>query len=162
MIWVHYSAGVPYPILSETSPKLLYVKGRTILATRKFLNECNGVIHLDKTYVQHPKQMNDVSIMNLVNTQTMRIVKMNKKKVNCVQIYLGVNYVSEISTIDRAGFVLGILEGDDYQLNYQTTLTKPHQENPGPHSWMLWRRILKMLTPTSKAKTNKFQQKLGK
>ena len=80
MSWTQYSAGVPYPILSKTSPELSYVKERTILATRKFLNECNVVIHLDKTYVQHPKQMNDVSIMNLVNTQTMRIVKMNKKK----------------------------------------------------------------------------------
>ena len=51
-------------------------------------------------------------------------------------MYLGVNYVSEINTIDRASFAPGILEGDDYQLNYQTTLTKPHQEKPGPHSWM--------------------------
>ena len=55
------------------------------------------------------------------------------------------------------------MKGDDYQLNnYQTTLTKPHQEKPGPHSWILWKRILKLLTPTPKTKTNKFQQKLGK
>ena len=47
---------------------------------------------------------------------------------------LGVNYVSEISTIDGASFVPVILKGDDYQLNYQTTLTKSHQEKPGPHS----------------------------
>ena len=40
-----------------------------------------------------------------------------------------VNYVGEISNIDGASFVPGILKGDNYQLNYQTTLTKPHQEN---------------------------------
>ena len=85
------------------------------------------MIHLNKTYVQHPKRINDVSIMHLVNTKTMRKVTMNQKeKINCVQMYLGVQYVSEISTIDRASFVLGILEGDNYQLNYQTALTKPH------------------------------------
>ena len=94
------------------------MKGRTILATSKFLNECNGVIHLDKIYVQHPKQLNNLSIMHLMNTQTMRKVTMNQKeKINCVRMYLGVNYISEINTIDGAGFVLGILEGDDYQLN---------------------------------------------
>ena len=39
--------------------------------------------------------------------------------------------------VDGTSFVPGILEGDDSQLCYQTTLTKPHQEQPGNHSWML-------------------------
>ena len=69
-----------------------------------------------------------------------------KEKINCVQMYLGVNCVNEISTIDGASFIPGILEGDDYQLNYQTTLTKPHQLKQGPHSWMLWKRTMKILT----------------
>ena len=89
--------------------------------------------------------MNDVLVMHLVNTQTMRKVTMNQKeKINCVQMYLEINCVSKISTIDGASFVPGTLERDNYQLNYQTILLKPHQEKPGPHSWMLWRRILKM------------------
>ena len=50
---------------------------------------------------------------------------------------LEVNYISEIGTVDGTSFVLGILEGSDCQLNYQTTFTKPHQEKPGEHSWML-------------------------
>ena len=34
---------------------------------------------------------------------------------------------------------------------------------PGPHSWKLWKRILKLLTtaPTSRTATNRLQQKLG-
>ena len=156
MSWTQYSAPFPYPILSNTTQDLSYVKGRTILATRKYLNECHGMIHLDTTYVQHPKQMNGVSIMHLVNTQTTPKVTINQKeKINCVQIYLGVNYISEICTVDGTGFVPGILEGDESQLNYQTTLTKPYQEKPGDNSWMLWRRILKMLTPTPKTTPNK-------
>ena len=134
------------------------MKGRTILATRKFPNECSEVIHLNKIYVQHPKQINNVSIMHLVNTQTMCKVTMNQKeKTNCVQIYLGVQYVSEISTIDGANFVTGILEGDNYQLNYQTAFTTPHQEKPGKHSWFLWKRILELLRTASKATANKLQ-----
>ena len=59
------------------------------------------MIHLDTTCVQHPKQKNDVSIMHLVNTQTTRKVTMNQKeKINCVRMYLGVQYVCEICTVD--------------------------------------------------------------
>ena len=41
-------------------------------------------------------------------------------------MYLGVNYTSEICIVDRTGFDPGILEGDDCQLNYQTTITKTY------------------------------------
>ena len=68
MSWTQYSAGVPYPILSNTSQDLSYVKGRTILSVRKHLEECNGKIHLDTTYAQHPLRENNASIMHLVNT----------------------------------------------------------------------------------------------
>ena len=60
-----------------------------------------------------------------------------KEKINCVRMFLGVQYVSQISTVDGTNFVPGILEGDDSQLCYQTKLTKPHQEQLGKHSWKL-------------------------
>ena len=158
MAWTQYSAGVPYPILLKTKQDLSYVKGRTVLKTRRYLHESHGVIQLDTTCIQHPKRENDVSVMHLVNTQTNRKVNINQKeKINCLCMYLGVNYVSEICTTDEASFVPGILEGDDCQLNYQTTLTKPNQEKPGEHSWMLWRRILKMPTSAPTSKTNKLK-----
>ena len=103
------------------------MKGRTILAIRKYLNECHGKIHLDTTYVQHPKRKNDVLIMHLVNTQTNYKVTINQKeKINCVRMFLRVQYVSEIYTIDGTSFVQRILEGDESELNYQTTLTKTY------------------------------------
>ena len=112
-----------------------YIKERTILSVRNHLKECNGKIHFDTTYVQHPLRENDVSIMDLVNTQTIHKVNINQKeKINCVRMFLGVQYVSQISTVDGTNFLPGILEGDDSQLFYQTTLTKPHQERPRNHS----------------------------
>ena len=101
--------------------------------------------------------------MDLVNTQTIHKVNINQKeKVNCVRMFLGVQYVSQISTVDGTNFVPKILEGDDSQLCYQPTLTKPHQERPGDYSWRLWKRILKMLTPSPKTTTNKLTKKVGK
>ena len=67
------------------------MKGKTILVTRKYFNERYGMIHLNTIYVQHPKQMNGVSIMHLVNKQTTHTIIINQKgKINCVKMYLGV------------------------------------------------------------------------
>ena len=69
--------------------------------------------------------------------------------------------MSKISTVNGTNFVPGILEGDDSQLCYQTTLIKPNQERPGDHSWKLWERILKTLAPYSKTTTNRLTKRLG-
>ena len=86
--WTQYSAGVSYPILSNTSQDISYVKGRTIMSVREHLEECHAKLHLDTTYVQHPLRKNDVSIMDLVNTQTIHKVNINQKeKINCVRFF---------------------------------------------------------------------------
>ena len=78
-------------------------------------------------------------------------------------MFLGVHYVSEICTVDGTRFAPGILEGDASQLSYQTTLTKPYPERLGDRSWRLWKKILKILTPSPKTTTNKLMRKrLGK
>ena len=66
--------------------------------------------------------------------------------INCVQMHLGVQYTSEIFTINDDSFVPGMLEGDKNRLNYATTLTKPNQVKPRKYSWFLWKRIPKTLT----------------
>lgn len=43
-------------------------------------------------------------------------------------MHLGVQCISKISTINGDSFVLRILEGNTYQLNYNITLTKMSQE----------------------------------
>ena len=84
-----------------------------------------------------------------------------KEKINCVRMFLRVHYVSEICMVDGTSFVPGTLEGDDSQLFYQTTHTRSHQERPGNHSWMLWKRILKTLTSSPKTITNRLTKRLG-
>ena len=92
MSWTQYSAGVPYPILLNTSLDLPYVKGRTILATREHLDECHRKIHLNTTCIQHPQCKNDVLIMHLVNTQSNPKVNINQKEksivLECFQEYI--------------------------------------------------------------------------
>ena len=133
------------------------------MSVRKHLEECQAKIHLDVTYVQHPLRQQDVAIMDLVNNQTTYKMTTNQKeKLNCVRMYLGVQYVSQISTVDGTSFVSGILDGNDSRLCYQTKLTKPEQVNPSKYSWKIWKRILKLLTVSPKKTTNKLNERLGK
>ena len=67
--------------------------------------------------------------MHLVNTQTNPKVIINQKeKINCVRMFLEVNYISEICTVNETSFIPGILGGEDCQLNYQTTLPKTQEK----------------------------------
>ena len=126
MAWTQYSAGVLYPIFSNTTTDLSYIKGRTVLETRSFLNKVNGIIHLVNTYVQFLARRHDVLIMDSVNTQMIRKVTTNQKeKINCVRMYLGVQFTSEICTIHGDSFIPGLLEGARYRLNY-----KPPSQSP--------------------------------
>ena len=68
----------------------------------KHLEECHEKIYLDVTYVQHPLCQKDVAIMDLVNNQTTQKMTTNQnEKLNCVQMYLGVQYVSQICAVDE-------------------------------------------------------------
>ena len=163
MAWTQYSTGVSYAILKNTSQELSYVKQRTVLSVRKSLKECQAKLHLDTPYIQYSLRKKDIAIMDLVNTQTTYKMSTNQKeKLNCVRMYLGVQYVRQINTVNGTNFVPGILDGDNSQLCSQTNLTKFHQERPGKHSWQLWQRILKLLTVSSRKLTNKLKEKLGK
>ena len=54
--------------------------------------------------------------MDLVKTQTIYKVDINQKeKINCIRIVLGVQYVSQISTVDGTNFLPGILKEHDSQ-----------------------------------------------
>lgn len=149
----------------KTSTNLSYVQGRTILATRKYLDNINSTIRLDNTYVQNQLQNNGILIMNLVNNQSMhKITTKQKERINYVWMYLGVQYISKISTVNGNGFTAGILDGnlDDTdldKLNYKTTLTSPSQKKSNNQSWRLWRRILTMYTNNRNSNSPKYISK---
>ena len=50
------------------------------------------------------------------------------ERINCVRMYLGVQYISEICNTSGDGFVVGIMSGQTRNLEYKTTTTKPYQK----------------------------------
>ena len=69
------------------------------------------------------------------------------KQTNCVRMYLGVTYISEIGTICGNYLVNGIINGNIDNLEFETTLTKPKQQlqRPNTRSWTVWKQMLSPL-----------------
>ena len=122
----------------------MYKGGQSCLATAKYLDNINSTIRLDNKYVQNQLRNNDMSIMNLVYNQSIyKVATKQKECINCVQMYLCVQFIIEISTINGDGFATGILDGklkdnDLDKLNYRATLTTANQKKPNTRSLNLW------------------------
>ena len=58
-------------------------------------------------YVQQSLRVNDIAITEHANDLDLTLVQM--KQINCVQMYLGVTYISEISTICGTILAEGII-----------------------------------------------------
>ena len=62
--------------------------------------------------------------------------------INCVRMYLGVTYLSEICTPDGLSISPGILNRTRDIDKYKTKLTRPYQMKPNTRSWDLWDQII--------------------
>ena len=76
---------------------------------------------MDTDYVQRPLRKNDVAIME--QAQTMDLTTVQMERINCVRMYLGVQYISKICNTCGDGFVVGIMSGQTRNLEYKTTTT---------------------------------------
>ena len=63
-------------------------------------------------------------------------------RINCVRMYLGVKYLSEICTPDGKSISPGVLNRTRDIDKYKTHLTRPNQPKPNSRSWDLWDRII--------------------
>jgi hypothetical protein len=80
------------------------------------------------------------------------------ERINCVRMFLGVMYTSEICTIDGVSIRPGILKGSHETNDYMITLTTPKQTKPNRRSWELWARLITDFTMDGK----QLKQQLGK
>ena len=82
-------------------------------------------------------------------TSLSRFTPVQQKQINCVCLYLGVTYLSEISTIDGLSLIDGINDGDEEHIQYRNLLTRPVQPKPNTRSWALWDLHLQSYTTTN-------------
>ena len=138
-----YYSGISKPLFSNPDIKIPYIPESFITTVRAYLKTINSKIYLDNPYIQLPLRENDTAIMDIA--LEMDYTPMQLKCVNCVRIYLGVFYVSEISTPEGDEIDLAILQFKKHH-DYRTTMTRPFQKNPNQSSWLLWERLIDSIT----------------
>ena len=127
--------------------------GRFCPATRHFFKEIQGAVWLDPTYVQ--PQLREKVKASMYDKKVLSVfTDVQRKRINSVQMYLGVTWLSEICTIDCTLLVEGIGD-DDVELPHENTLPKPAQVKPNTRSWALWDRLLQSFTKPKQINTER-------
>lgn len=97
--WTQYQAGIKESIFVDTNTPIEFVDGHFCPAARNYSNDIDATIDLFPNYVQKPLQVNDETIMGRVNMLT-HFTDVQCEYIICVRMYLGVNWISELATID--------------------------------------------------------------
>jgi hypothetical protein len=67
------------------------------------------------------------------------VTRADLKSFNRCRLFLGVFFVSELTTADGKSITRQSWQGSRERFS---PFLWPHQPNPGPKSWRLWRRLL--------------------
>ena len=146
LLWSQYQSGVSFPILSQPTIDLSYIQGRFINQIRQYLSVIQGRIDLDITYTPTALRRYDRALMQTaIESQT--FTNQQLERINCVRMYLGITYLSEISTIDGSKIAPSIINREPTNTTYMLTLGKVYQKRPNKRSWALWERLISLFTP---------------
>mgnify|MGYP005728877209 CR=1 FL=1 len=86
---------------------VLHLRGTVIPYIREYLTDIDGVIRLDKIYIQPKLREHDISIMDIaINIDT--LTGPDLQRINAVREWYNIMYVSEISTMDGKELLPGI------------------------------------------------------
>jgi len=154
--WSAFQAGVSFPLLEHPHKEVNYVKGKVIPATRKYLAAIEGTIVLDTKYIRPKLHEHDECIMD--KAISMDFTPTQLERINCVRMFIGVMYTSEICTIDGASLRPGILNGNHNTHEYVITLSTPKQSKPNRRSWDLWAKLVTEFTSDG----TRLKQQLGR
>jgi hypothetical protein len=156
--WNSYQAGVSFPLLEHPDVNLDYVQGRAVPAIPHYLTSIDGAIKLDKNYIQPKLRKHDHCIMERVIE--MNFTKNQRERINCVRMYMGIMYLSEICNVTGDRIMPRIDIGNHDATYYTSTLQQPKQQRPNNSSFKLWKQVLDTFTITT---TNRvLKQRLGR
>jgi len=147
--WNQYQAGVSFPLLEHPAESITYLQGKVIPSLREYLSKIDGKLKLDRTYIRQKLRNNDTAIMDVVRKGEFTAVQ--EHRINCVRLYLGVMYFSEICSIDGTKLRDGITTGHNNNEEYVVTLKKAIQHRPNTRSWNLWTQAITSLTTNGTA-----------
>ena len=145
LLWSQYQSGVSFPILSRPTIDLSYIQGRFITQIRQYLTVIHGRIDLDVTFTPKALRQYDRALMQSA-IESQAFTNQQLERINCVRMYLGITYLSEISTIEGTKIAPSITNRESTNPTYMLTLGKVYQKRPNQRSWALWEKLISLFT----------------
>ena len=100
----------------------------------------------------------DVCLMNAAMEMDITLTQLDR--LNCVQKWFNVKYLSELCNEEGTMIRPGILTGSHMQQQYVRDTDGPKQTKPNTYSWKFWKQLLKQFT--TNGTRQELKQKLGK
>jgi hypothetical protein len=138
--WWQLQAGVSFSLLEFPATTLTYLNWDWFTCFRSFLRDISGSLHVKEvnSHLPIPLRANDLCLMDTVTTLPGITQKM-LETFNLVRLYLGVAFLSEISSADGRHLCRDAWQGSRTR---HTPLLWPYQATPSQASFQVWRRIL--------------------
>jgi hypothetical protein len=138
--WWQLVVGVSYTLLQNTSTVIPHLEANWLSALRHFLSETNASIHIDKitSSLPQPLREGDQCLMDVI-LDLPDVSRSQLRAFERCRLFIGVMYLSEISTADGLLLARDSWEGHRPRIS---PLLWPFQPKPGPNSFRVWRRLL--------------------
>ena len=157
--WGQFLAGTSFPILENTTTPLPHlIPMQWLPSLRDFLGSVDCRLEVASTFVPKLQRKHDSFLMDHAIQFTSSASELIL--VNACRLYLGVTFVSDISTCDGTMIPLSVVYGSPSQLSSPRGLLA-YQAKPGKGAWTIWRRFLSTLLISSNIKKRKLDQPLG-
>jgi len=134
------ASGISTPILENKKWKINYVNSTWTTSLVQELQQYNIQLKLQKTFISK-QRINDSNIMENELTNNNKLTTA-AKKFNACRLFLQVNYLSEITTID-GNFLDDTIIGTYITKRSESNLLWPNQTQPKSEHWKQWIKKIK-------------------
>jgi hypothetical protein len=130
LAWWQLVMGTSFSLLESPLQALLHDEAHIFSATRQFLKDVNGQLHIQEITdnLPCPLRERDLCLLDVICCQP-NVTRAQQLAFNRVRLYFGVFYLSEVVTADRQCITREAWEGT--RVGYSSLLW-PYQPQPGP------------------------------
>ena len=120
---------MPYLILKYLWTPIHYIEDCFYHFLMTYVDEINGSINHTPSYAQPKLRSNDRAFMEIaLESDSFTVTQL--RRINCVRMYLGFTYLSELCNPNGRSINTGILSRTRDSGPYRTTLSRPNQPWP--------------------------------
>ena len=114
---------------------------------RNYLIKIKATIEIQPNFVPQPLSQNDKRIME--KASEIQLTQKQITRLNCVRMYLGITWLSEICTLNGKCIQPHILQHKRDETEYTPKKDKPYQPKSNTQSWKILKRLISEITETN-------------